>query len=104
MPASSPHRYTHPATPPELEPGAGVIDGTRAEAILAGYGLTIGQAVEVELLVAGGPATGRLLEGTVADATDLVLVIEPKGHRRPTRVPFTAVALIRDAYTDHPGL
>lgn len=101
---TSPHRYTHPATPPELEEGAGVIDATRSAEVLAGYGLELGQAIEVELLVAGGPATGRLVEGTVAGATDTVLVLEPKGHRRTTRVPFTAVALIRDAYTDHPGL
>lgn len=105
----SPHRYTHPSssfTPPELNlegPGSGVIEAPPAEGILAGYGLELYQAIEVELLVTGAAGGGRLVEGTVVDATTNALVVEAKAGRRTTRLPWTAVALIRDALTDHPG-
>lgn len=103
---TSPHRYTHPATatPPELEPGAGVIDATRSEGILAGYGLTIGDAVEVELLVGAGTAVGpRIVEGTIAGAHPAVLVVESAGGRVTNRIPWPAVANVRNR-PDHPGL
>lgn len=92
-----------PAARRDFPNAPGLLDGPPPSArILAGYGLDPGQAVEVELLIGAG-TTGRLLEGHVTGATPDVLILDPKGHHRPTRVPWAAIALIRDALADHPG-
>lgn len=78
---------------------------------LSRHALELGSAVEVELLVveqigAMGPTPmlrPRLVEGTVADATAAVLIIETRTGRL-TRVPWPSVALIRDAAPVHPAL
>lgn len=101
--STSPHRYTHPSPPPSSEAAAYMAE-VRATSVLAGYGLTLEQAIEVELLVAAPGGTGRLLEGTITGATDAALMLEGKGHRRTTRVPWAAVALIRDAVAAHPAI
>jgi predicted methyltransferase len=80
---------------------------TEAGNTLAAWGLTLGQDVEVELLVGSGsaPAYGpRLVEGVIAGATGNVLTIETRPTARLTRVAWQAVATIRDRVTTHPGL
>jgi hypothetical protein len=69
------------------------------------YALVRGQAVEVELLVTSGMgASGpRLIEGDVAHATSLVLMVAAKPGGRLVRIPWHAVATIRDAVTPHPA-
>lgn len=68
------------------------------------HALAIGDDVEVELIVAD-PGNGvRRVEGRVVDATPAVLIVEPNsGGRRRTRIPWGAIAAIRDAYVPHPG-
>jgi ribosome maturation factor RimP len=67
------------------------------------YALVRGQDVEVELLVTSqhGP---RLVEGTIAHATPLVIMIATKPGGRLVRIPWHAVATIRDATTAHPAI
>lgn len=102
---TSPHRYTYPATPPPSDADARLLE-VRATSVLAGYGLTLEQAIEVELLVTGQPSqvAPRLVEGTIVGATEAALMLEATPGRRTTRVPWSAVALIRDAITHHPAL
>lgn len=76
----------------------------QARAMLVGHRLDVGDAIEVELLVARSDGGPRLVEGTVLDATPMALVIETRsGGRRTARIPWQAISLIRDALTDHPG-
>lgn len=71
------------------------------------YRLELGQEVEVEVLAPphAGELGPRIVEGRVVDATTAVVVIESltAGQRR-TRVPWSAVALVRDRPNTHPGL
>lgn len=76
-----------------------------ASATLATYALNLGLDVEVELLVVGQPSQvgPRLVEGTVAGATDNVLLITHPSTRRVTRLPWPAIAAIRNATPQHPA-
>lgn len=83
-------------------------EATEVSNTLAAWGLTLGQDVEVELLVVSGvgavPSGPRTIEGTIAGATGNVLAIETRPTARVTRVAWQAVATIRDRVTTHPGL
>jgi hypothetical protein len=73
---------------------------------LADYALELGQAVELDLLVAagGGPGAGpRLVTGDVTGATDGVLLLASGPTRRTVRVPWAAIATIRNAVPTHPA-
>lgn len=76
-----------------------------ASRALSDYALKVGDDVDVDLLV-GTEANGRTqpvtIEGRVVTATSRVLVVERT--RRRTRIPWAAVAAIRDTTTTHPAL
>lgn len=82
---------------------------SEADATLRTYGLTMGDRVEVELLVleqigAMGPTPTlrpRIVEGLVAGATDNVLIVA--GRHADSRVRWAAIAVIRPAVTPHPA-
>lgn len=95
---------TEPAKPAGR---AGLPPADESTNTLRAWGLTVGQAVEVDLLVAGikwvgGPVEPTRVEGKVVSATDNALVIETDQAAR-VRVAWQAVAIIRDRIT-HPGL
>lgn len=76
---------------------------------LAAWGLVGGQDVEVEVLVAGQYAAHvapRLIEGTITGATGNVLVLNAVPGDRTVRVPWHAIATVRDRVTapTHPAL
>lgn len=76
---------------------------------LGAYLVAVGDVVEVELRTAGhypGDVGPRIVEGTIIDATAKVLAIQTTGLDRTTRVPWNAIAAIRDAVsiTPHPAL
>lgn len=72
---------------------------------LADYALTLGDDVEVELLVVGQPSQvgPRLVEGTVTGATDGVVLLAAGPTRRTIRVPWAAIAVIRNTPPTHPA-
>lgn len=86
------------------------VDGeeVKGRALLVAHRLELGTAVEVELTVTAGPPANslapRLVEGTVLGATSRVLVLEGRAGRRLTRIPWAAIATIRDAVAPHPAL
>lgn len=76
--------------------------------ILEDYGLRPDTEVEVELLITGGGRSHgstmpRLVEGTVAGATPNVLVLEATPARIVYRIPWRAIALIRNTHQQHPA-
>lgn len=74
--------------------------------ILGDYCLAPGDRVEVELLVPGGvgavPSGPRVVEGLVAGATPAMLLIGTR--TTDVRVPWSAIATIRNTVTPHPAL
>lgn len=72
---------------------------------LSRHALELNARVAVELLVIGQPTQvgPRIVEGRVADATAAILLIE---HDDGTaiRIPWPAIALIRDTHPTHPAL
>ena len=72
---------------------------------LSRHALTLNARVVVELLVVGAPTQvgPRIVEGRVADATAAILLLE---HDDGTaiRIPWPAIALIRDTHPTHPAL
>lgn len=86
-----------PAKPP-VSPVAG---------ILSDYTLAVGDNVEVTLLVSavkwvGGPVEPLRVEGKVAGASPAMLLIG--GRDSDVRVPWSAIATIRNAPAAHPAL
>lgn len=77
--------------------------------ILRAYFIAVGDVVEVEVH-STAPYAGefgpRLFEGEVVDASRRALLIKTTGLSRVTRIPWGAVAAIRDAVstTRHPAL
>jgi len=85
-----------------------VRDATATADALEDYALTMGDHVEVELLVTTTVAGAspsvvvpRIVEGRIVGATRRVLVLESRQH--DTRVRWEAIALIRPAVTAHPA-
>lgn len=82
-------------------------DVPEAAVRLQPYRLELGQEVEVEVLAPShaGELGPRIVEGAIVDATTAVVVIESlAAGKRRTRVPWSAVALVRDRPNTHPGL
>lgn len=70
--------------------------------ILDAYMVKYGQSVEVELMVPS-PAGIRLLEGTIITATTAVLVVETSNGRVTNRLPWHAIANVRNPIPVHPA-
>lgn len=82
-------------------------EGMVAARVLRSYGLRIDTEVEVELLVTGGgrahgSTMPRLVEGAVASATLNVLILEAATPAVVYRIPWQAIALIRNTH-HHPA-
>lgn len=84
-----------------------MIDANISADLLEDHAITVGDTVEVELLVSAGvgavPSGPRVVEGTVRYATGRVLVLANHYGGGTTRVPWHAIALIRAATPTHPA-
>lgn len=80
-------------------------EAVAGRSILKDYGLDAGDVVEVELLVTDAHTgnTPRLVEGIVVAATTLIVCLEHPNSHTITRIPWHAIALIRNAVTPHPA-
>lgn len=86
-----------------------MLDDTLTRDVLEAYFLVIGDDVEVEIRTSAhypGEVGPRIVEGTVVAATTRALLIETTGYQRKARIPWDAVASIRDrvTVTPHPAL
>lgn len=80
----------------------------RGRVLLVAHRIDLNTAVEVELLISidvTGRTEPKLVEGTVAEATGAVLVLE-NARGRLARIPWAAIAVIRDQpnTAPHPAL